>query len=89
LEQFEGQEAVLFITKWQDLGTGLSPLGSVPPVVGSRRNNRIAGIQGGYRLAYESLRDRFEGLALGEGLQAVSALGYEERKDLFRKSDSK
>jgi len=28
LEQFEGQVVVLFITKWQDLGTGLSPLES-------------------------------------------------------------
>jgi hypothetical protein len=89
LEQFEGQGVVLFITKWQDVGTGLSPLGAVPAVVGRRRNNRIAEIKGGYRLAYESPRDKFEGLAPREDLQAVSALSYEERKDLFRKSDSK
>jgi hypothetical protein len=89
LEQFEGQGVVLFITKWQDLGTGLSPLDSdLPPVVGRRRNICMAEREGGEILAYESPRDRFEGLASDEGLQ-VSALNDEERKDLFRKSDSR
>jgi hypothetical protein len=89
LKQFEGQGVVLFITKWQDLGTGLSPLDSdLPPVVGRRRNIRMAEREGGDILAYESLRDRFEGLVFDEDLQA-SALNDEERKDLFRKSDSR
>ena len=88
LEQFEGQGIVLFITKWQDLGDGLSPLDSdFPPVVGRRQDIRIT--RRGERLAYESPRDRFEGLVPGEDLQAVSALNYRERKELFRKSDSK
>jgi hypothetical protein len=88
LERFEGQGVVLFITKWQDLGNGLSPLDSdLPPVVGRRRN--ICLTPRGKRLAYESPRDRFEGLAPGEDLQAVRALNYEERMDLFRKSDTR
>lgn len=88
LEQFEGQGILLFVIKWQDLGTGLSPLDSdLPPVVGRYRSIHIA--RRGERLDYESPRDRFEGLAPGEGLQAVSILDYEERKDLFRKSDSR
>jgi hypothetical protein len=88
LERFEGQGAVFFITKWQDLGTGLSPLDSdLPSVVGRRR--RICKNPRGERLPYESPRDRFEGLAPGEDLQALPALNYEERRDLFRKSDSR
>jgi hypothetical protein len=88
LERFEGQGVVLFITKWQDLGTGLSPLDSdLPSVVGRRR--KICRYPRGKRAAYESPRERFEGLAPGEDLQAVPALNYEERRDLFRKSDSR
>ena len=88
LERFEGQGVVLFITKWQDLGTGLSPLDSdLPSVVGRRRNICIN--PRGKRLAYESPRDRFEGLAPGEYLQSVLTLNYEERRDLFRKNDSR
>lgn len=88
LERFEGKGVVLFITKWQDLGTGLSPLDSgLPSVVGRRR--KICHFLSGKRVAYESPREGFEGLAPGENLQAVPALDYEERRDLFRKSDSR
>jgi len=88
LERFAGQGDALLITKWQDLGTGLSPLESdLPPVVGRRRPLLIARLA--ERLSYESPRDRFEGLAPGEDLQAVPALNHEERNDLLRESGSR
>ncbi|KAH8587416.1 hypothetical protein B0O99DRAFT_733537 [Bisporella sp. PMI_857] len=85
LKRFEGEGVVLFITKWQDLGTGLSPLESdLPPVIGPRRIIRI-----GKMLDYESPRVRFEELAPGVDLEAISALKYEERRDLFGMSNSR
>jgi hypothetical protein len=88
LQQFKRQGAVLFTTKWQDLGTGLSPLeADLAPVIGCHRSIRIA--WSGEPLDYESPRCRYEGLAPGEGLRAVSALEEEERRELFGKNDSR
>ena len=88
LQQFKGQGVLLFITKWQDLGTGLSPLeADLPPIVGRHKSIRIA--RSGEPLDYESPRRRFEGLAPGEGLPAVSALEEEERRELFGKNNSR
>ncbi len=78
----------MFITKWQDLGMGLSPLeADLPPVFGRHKSIRIA--RSGEPLEYESPRRRFEGLAPAEGIRDVSALEEEESRELFRKNDSR
>jgi hypothetical protein len=88
LQQFKGQGVVLFSTKWQDLGTGLSPLkADLPPIVGRHKSIPVA--RSGEPPDYESPRHRFEGLAPGEGFRAVSALEEEEREELFRKNNSR
>jgi hypothetical protein len=84
LQRFEGQGAVLFITKWQDLGNGLSPLHSeLSSVVGPRRMIRMA--EKGDQPSCPSPRATSENHAPGGDFQAVSTIGYKERKDLFVK----
>lgn len=79
---------MLFITKWQDLGTGLFPLeADLPPIVGCHKSIRIA--RTGEPLDYESPRRRYEGLDPGVGLRAASALEEEERRELFGNNDSR
>jgi len=88
LQQFKGQGVVLFSTKWQDLGTGLSPLeADLPPIVGRHKSIPVA--RSGEPLDYESPRHRFEGLVQGEGFRTVSALESEEMEELFRKNNSR
>jgi hypothetical protein len=88
LQQFKGQGVVLFSTKWQDLGTGLSPLeADLPPIVSRHKSIPVA--RSGEPLDYESSRHRFEGSAPGEGFRGVSALEEEEREELFRKNNSR
>ncbi|PMD13454.1 hypothetical protein NA56DRAFT_694806 [Hyaloscypha hepaticicola] len=88
LQQFKGQGVVLFITKWQNLGTGLSPdEADLPPIVSRHESIRIA--RSGVPLDYESPRRRYEGLDPGEGLRAASALEEEERREIFGKNDSR
>jgi len=88
IAKFEGKRVVLIITKWLDLGTGLSPLDSdLPLVVGPPRD--IGYDPMGEILAYESPRARFEGAAPNKECQAVSTtIGYQERIKLFAKYDS-
>lgn len=79
---------MLFMTKWQDLGTGLSPDGAdLPPIVGRHESIRIA--RSREPLDYESPRRRYEGLDPGEDLRAALALEEEERRELFGKNDSR
>ncbi|KAL2067686.1 hypothetical protein VTL71DRAFT_15782 [Oculimacula yallundae] len=66
LQRFDGQGVVLFIVKWQDIGTGLSPLGDdLPPIIGHYPLIRTP--QKPVKLDYKSPRARFEGFAQTEG----------------------
>ncbi|KAH8600650.1 hypothetical protein B0O99DRAFT_681527 [Bisporella sp. PMI_857] len=82
LQRFKGDGTMLFITKWQDLGTGLSPMESdIPRIVGPPLYIPFGGM--GQRLISEPLQ--FE----GQDLDPSSALTLKEREDQFRKSESK
>ncbi|KAH7317306.1 hypothetical protein BKA65DRAFT_570863 [Rhexocercosporidium sp. MPI-PUGE-AT-0058] len=84
LQRFEGQGIVLFVVKWQDIGTGLSPLDDdLPPVVAYYDVTRTA--RKGPKPDYTSPRTRFEGTSSGdEALWALSAaLACEQRRELF------
>lgn len=90
LQRFEGQGAVLIITKWQDFGPGLSPLDSdLPPVIGSRRVRRDIEEGRGKEITYESLRTKFKGTAPSGKPSSIPDLGFEERKELFKKFNSR
>ncbi|KAL2062899.1 hypothetical protein VTL71DRAFT_5971 [Oculimacula yallundae] len=88
LQYFEGQGVILFIIKWQDIGTGLEPLdNALRPVIGSRppafnfkyEKRKIK------RVDYESPKDRFEGVTSDQNLLAAPAtLIANERDELFR-----
>jgi len=60
LEQFDNQQVMLFITRWQDIGTGLSPT-ELSPLVGSRGFiGHIRGPRKRKKLTYESPRAQFD-----------------------------
>ncbi|KAL3421776.1 hypothetical protein PVAG01_05932 [Phlyctema vagabunda] len=87
LQQFDGEGVLLFVTKWQDLGTGISPLESdLPPVVGRRRDTCTDPDEG--RIAYISPKDRFEAHAPDDEFQSPSFLTSEKRDLLFKKGGS-
>ncbi len=82
LRRFEGEGTMLFITKWQDLGTGLSPLeADIPCVVGPPQCVPYRGM--GQRLISDSLQ--FE----GQDLDPSPALTSKEREAQVRESESK
>ncbi|KUJ06978.1 uncharacterized protein LY89DRAFT_743308 [Mollisia scopiformis] len=82
LQRFEGQSAVIVVNKWQDLGSGLSPLPTeLPPVVGPSKVIRRA-----RRAETQNLHPSPR--AGSEDSQAVSTLEHKEVKEVFRKSNS-
>ena len=91
LERFDDQEVVLYITRWQDLGTGLSPT-EISPLVGALAFNDYARNLPRHKiLVYESPRARFEGPeGFSDGnLESISAFGDEKRRKLFAMSNSR
>lgn len=87
LQRFEGQGAVLFIAKRQDLGDGSSPLHSeLSAVVGPRRIIRIAEEEA--QPMHPSPKTRSEKHFLSESFQAIFTLEYKEREEFFTKSKS-
>ena len=82
LQRFEGEGTMLFITKWQDLGTGISPMESdIPCIVGPSLYVPRGGM--GQRLILESLQ--FE----DQDFDPLSTLTLKGREDQFRKSESR
>ncbi len=60
---------ILLITKWQDVSPGLSPLDSDLPRIVGRRNPYVRDFSRSRKgVAYDSLRDRFEGFDSAEEL---------------------
>ncbi|KAK0118966.1 hypothetical protein ONS95_007833 [Cadophora gregata] len=79
LERLKGQGVVLRILKWQDIGTGLSPVDEDIPSLTSRGLHPCFSRK--YeKVSYESPRTRFEGAEPGGD---PAALSQKEREELF------